>query len=308
MTTIQIAGAAGLTPQSLGALFRSAVSDSRALDRVVTLGPGIFDFGPFPAMVAGHRLIVRGAGRDATVLVGHGETHSSFACAIECTARDVTFEDLTLQSDVGAGAQSCVVGYASSRTVEGASLTIRRCRVLGSMFGVYSWIAPRHRILLEDSEIAAGRFVCAPAMSGAGADSTYLTIRRCVIRGDASLRQIADDAPPPNVTGDDETYSTVYGIYFRGGTVKVYDSLFDLKRDSHMHAVLGVGFPSNAAAGSKLSLVNCVFEIEPNGALRAADIETQLPSVVPDIQIYGGVGHQGGLPQIVVEAAEHIEQ
>ena len=297
----------GTTAVNCGQLVRSVAPNAAAAGRIVTLGPGFFDFSMMPWFVHGDPVVVRGAGRDATVLVGRNPATSSFSCAFESAGRDVTFEDLTLESRMAdPGGQSCVVGYANSATAAGAKLTIRRCRVLGGMFGVYSWKAADHQITIEDSEVAAG---CFPVGAGrsSGADGQHVVIRRCVIRGDAALR-LAAGSPDALPAGQDETYSTVHGIYLRGGTMAVYDTLFDLRGHPSRHGCLGIGMPSNASEHLTLDVHNCVFRIDANGALRARDIETQNPAILPNIRVHGGTGHEGGKVKVVNETDEHIEQ
>ena len=287
----------------LGTLFRTSVAAPTADMKVITLGPGVYDLGSFPAFVQGENLLIRGSGRDQTFLVGHGEGHSAWACAIECRGRFITFEDLTLKSDVSMGGQSCVIGYASNATESGARLVIRRCRIKGRMFGVYSWKHPGHYIHIEDSEIVAGCFPIAAAVSN-GPSGQYLTIRNCVIRGYGELREPEEYVPTP--TGQDETYSTVYGIYARGGTINVFDTYFDMQGSPKKHAVVGIGVPTKAAASTIINVYNCSFSIRQNGALRVADIEIQNPGINPIV--IGGTGHTGGEVEVVYPTEEHIEQ
>ncbi len=260
--TVRAAG----TPQQMGAELRTIAAARTEGRRLIELGPGRFDLATGLAFVRGTTTL-RGAGRELTEIVGRGEMHSALGCMIEIAGPDVVLEDLTLRWEGGRGAQSQVVGYGNKAAPSGAKLTLRRCHVVGGMFGLYSWSGFQNRIRAEDCTFTAARFpVCAGRSSGANAQ--FVELVRCLIVCDASLHDTGRAQRSKS-----EVYRTCYGIYARGGRVTCNDCTFEITGDRDMAAVLGVGVPPGAAHQTRVELVRPIFRLNGNGAGRVAETE-----------------------------------
>ena len=239
--------------------------------RVVTLGPLDATESQSPLFIRGGDVLVRGAGRGVTAIGGSGSAHSSWGCAVECSARRITLEDMTIASHVGRGEQSQVVGYGNAAAPKGGTLRLRRCNIIGGMFGVYDWHNGGSTIALEDCTIIAARFpVCGGSSSGANA--AFWHLNRCRIVCDSSLH---DTGRTPGTKS--EKYRTAYGIYANGGTIRATDCVFEITGDQDMAACLGVGIPPDAAIGTLVELVRPVFRMTPNGSGRVAETESLQP-------------------------------
>ena len=277
------------TPTENGSVLRSTLSRPSDISRKVAIGEGRYDLGSGFALVRG-ATDLQGAGRDRTLIVGHGAGHSAFACVVEIAGPSVTISDMTLQWSGGRGSQAQVVGYGSKSAPNGGTFILNRCDIEGQMFSLYSWPGQGNTIIATDCTIRAARFPIT-AGNSSGANGQFIDLYRCHIICDSSLHD-------QGRSDKGEKYRTAYCIYARGGTTRCWDCTFEATGDGDMAAVLGIGIPAEAALGTRVELVRPTFKLNGNGAGRVAETESLQPGATILID---GIDQRAPNPQQVNE-------
>ncbi len=195
---------------------------------VVTIGPGIYDFGrggPYFLPPC----LVRGSGSGVTIfqseklIDGEAATPTTAAIAMgpSFALQDGTdLEDMSLTTTPwNIYEDGGCVGFLPTTT--NAHAIVRRCQIQANDWAVYNW-SPGNALLLTDSTVTSGRVCIAAENSG---DGQNFDIERCTLICDASLSS-SIGATSNRANGG------VFGVVARGGNIRLFECEIDLKGET----------------------------------------------------------------------------
>lgn len=216
---------------------RSAIS--RAIPgSLIECGPGNFDFGntavPPNVIRLPKDVTIRGAGMERTRWLNSWADNAAAGCCFEAADGSV-IEDISLESTCNLNQQALTWGFAARESGNNAHAIARRCKFVGRAWCVYSWQTTDYGTKLElfDCEIHGAKWLVAIGQSS-GPECAFIDLHRCRLFGDSL-----------NSTYVGAVGMRLAGFCARGGRIRAYDSVVDLKGDPRMEFVASA-WPNSA--------------------------------------------------------------
>ena len=264
---------------------------------VVTIGPGVYDFGRGgPYLLP--PCLVRGSGSGVTIfqseklIDGEAATPTTAAIAMgpSFALQDGTdLEDMSLTTTPwNIYEDGGCVGFLP--TTSNAHAIVRRCQIQANDWAVYNW-SPGNTLVLADSTVTSGR-VCIAAENSGDGQNFYLV--RCKLIGDASLSSSIGAT-------SNQANGGVFGVVARGGNIRLFDCEIDLKGEtptspSFTPRVCGItdlgGGNADPARVDAIQVWNLRCSIDPNGSdpARCFDLDLHYSTTQAQFQATPGWG------------------
>lgn len=259
------------TPQQKADALKQSLAKHEP-DKPFVIPNGTYDFGTtsyiFPA-----GLTVRGESVDGVVLQSAATWSAAYATCFGLS-HGTTLEGFTLVSTCGDKQQSELVGYADeSPTVRSA--TLRKMKLRGKAWCVYTWASPDgNSLLIDDCDLWAAYVGIALGRSS-GANAQFVTVRNSRIIMDPLLSSQGGSTTNPSSGG-------VCGICVRGGKLSVSNCTITATGPRPGYGPRLCAVADNLEGGSRhavLEINGLTSKLIPGAETIRVDIDNQLGKV-----------------------------
>ena len=207
-----------------------------------------------------------------------------------------TLEGFTMVATCGDKQQSELVGY-SDATDKARSATLRKMKLRGKAWCLYTWTSPDACSLLVDDCDLWAAYVGIMLGRSSGANAQFVTVKNCRINMDPLLSSQGGATTSPEFGG-------VAGIVVRGGRLTVNGCTVTATGPRPGYGPRLTAIADNFEGGSKYSVMDInglVSKLTPGSETLRVDIDNQLGTL-----LVGGTG-SGDKGALVIRKPEAVK-